>query len=96
VAVASKAQRRGKIYIDYLRNGRGATAIAPYSTRARAGATVSVPIDWDELSPRLKSDHWNVRTLPARLRALRHDPWEAFDDARTAITSKMRQSVGVR
>ncbi|MFO0901040.1 MAG: DNA ligase D [Pirellulales bacterium] len=96
VAVASKAQRRGKIYIDYLRNGRGATAIAPYSTRARAGATVSVPIDWDELSPRLKSDHWNVRTLPARLRALRHDPWEAFDDARTAISSKMRRAVGVQ
>jgi len=96
LAVASKSQRRGKIYVDYLRNGRGATAIAPYSTRARAGATVSVPIRWEELTPTLKSDHWNVRSLPARLRSLRHDPWEDFDEARTAITAKMRKAVGLR
>ena len=50
IATASKAKRAGKIYLDYLRNEQGATAIASYSTRARSGATVATPLTWDELS----------------------------------------------
>ena len=49
-ARSSKAKRKGKIYVDYLRNARGATSVAPYSTRARAGAPASVPLDWDKLA----------------------------------------------
>ena len=67
----SKAARKGKIFVDYLRNGRGATAIAPYSTRARAQATVSGPIAWEELSARLRSDQFTIKNLPARLKRLR-------------------------
>src|ERR1051325_8082367 len=65
--------RPGKIFLDYLRNGRGASAIVPYSTRARPGAPVSVPLTWDALSPHIRSDHYTVRNLPKRLASLRRD-----------------------
>jgi len=57
IATMSKAARTGKIFIDYLRNGRGSSAVAPYSTRAKPGATVSAPIAWEELTSSLHSDH---------------------------------------
>ncbi len=75
---AAKRERGGKIFLDYLRNGRGATAVAAYSTRARAGAPVSTPLSWDELSTVIKSDHFTVATLPARLNSLGEDPWRGF------------------
>ena len=74
----SKAKRVGKIYIDYVRNNRGATSIAPYSTRAKERATVSVPLRWTELSGRIRSDTYALRTLPNRLRRLEGDPWEGY------------------
>ena len=74
LATASKAQRRGRIFLDYLRNGRGATAVVAYSSRARAGATVSTPIGWDELGPELHSDRFTVSNLLHRL-AHGGDPW---------------------
>jgi bifunctional non-homologous end joining protein LigD len=76
VATQSKAKRKGKTFIDYLRNGRGATFIAPYSTRARAGAPIAVPLDWDELSVKLPPNHFNVRNVQKRLAQLRRDPFE--------------------
>jgi bifunctional non-homologous end joining protein LigD len=74
----AKAARRGKIFIDYLRNDRGATAVAPYSTRAKPGAPVSTPLAWDELSSRIQSDHFRVDNIRQRLQGLAHDPWESF------------------
>jgi bifunctional non-homologous end joining protein LigD len=90
----SKAKRRGKIFLDYLRNGRGATAIASYSTRARPRAPVATPVRWDELGGALRPDRYAVDNLRRRLAALRSDPWEGFDDARRAITRKMQAAVG--
>ncbi len=87
-----KAQRKGRIFLDYLRNGRGATAIAAYSTRARAGAPVSMPLDWDELDLRLRPDAWTVTNAGKRLR--RPDPWSGFYACRQSITSPMRRAVG--
>ncbi|KQS72342.1 DNA ligase [Rhizobium sp. Leaf371] len=78
LAVATKAKRRGRIFIDYLRNGRGATAVAPYSTRARPGAAVSAPLEWSELSDAIGPDYFTVETMPARLAALKTDPWDGF------------------
>jgi bifunctional non-homologous end joining protein LigD len=89
IATMSKAARKGKIFIDYLRNGRGATSIAPYSTRAKAGATVSVPIAWNELKPGLKSDHFTIENLPARLSRLKNDPWADLPKIKQLITATM-------
>ncbi len=75
VATATKSKRNGRIFIDYLRNSREATAVAPYSTRARAGAPVSAPIDWSELGALESAHQYTVLNLPARLKRLRKDPW---------------------
>jgi bifunctional non-homologous end joining protein LigD len=86
VANMSKAKRRGKIFIDYLRNARGATAIAPYSTRARPGATVAMPIRWEDLKPSLTADAFTIRGLERRLRRSPPDPWAGYERARRSIT----------
>ncbi|HVR19022.1 MAG TPA: non-homologous end-joining DNA ligase, partial [Polyangiaceae bacterium] len=85
VATQSKAKRKGKIYIDYLRNARGATFVAPYSTRARDGAPVAVPLDWDELTPRLDPSAFTVRTLGRRLKARPNDPFERMATLRQKL-----------
>jgi bifunctional non-homologous end joining protein LigD len=92
VSVMTKSRRKGRVFVDYLRNGRGATAVAAYSTRARAGAPVSVPITWDELSTGIRANHFTVENLRQRLDFLKHDPWEGFFDSgqTLAITTRPR------
>jgi bifunctional non-homologous end joining protein LigD len=92
-SVMSKQKRRGRIFIDYLRNGRGATSVAPYSTRARQGATVSVPIAWEELSASLKPDAFRIDNVLERLGALKKDPWEDYFTVRQSITKPMREKA---
>ena len=75
VATATKAKRNKRIFIDYLRNSREATAVAPYSTRARPGAPVSVPIDWSELNSLKSANQYTVQNLVQRMSRLRKDPW---------------------
>ncbi|MEJ0075666.1 MAG: DNA ligase D [Alphaproteobacteria bacterium] len=75
VSKMTKSIRGGKIFVDYLRNGRGATAIVAYSTRARPGAAISVPVTWDELGPKLTPNKFTVRNIGKRLATLKKDPW---------------------
>ena len=72
----SKAERRGRILIDYLRNDPTSTAIAPYSTRSREGAPVATPLAWEELGDKLEPKAFNEKTVPGRLKALHQDPWK--------------------
>ena len=88
VSVVSKAQRKGRILVDYLRNGRGATGVAPYSSRARAGATVAMPLGWDELSPAVGSGYFTVVNAPARIQSLKSDPWADFHAAAVPLGGK--------
>jgi bifunctional non-homologous end joining protein LigD len=94
-ATMSKAARHGKIFIDYFRNDRGATAVIPYSPRARPRAPVSVPLAWDELSTRIRSDHFTIRTIAKRLASLRQDPWKGMASHRQGLggASKALQRV---
>ena len=85
VATATKSKRNKRIFIDYLRNSREATAVAPYSTRARAGAPVSVPIDWSELGALKSANQYTVLNLPARLKRLRKDPWANIGRLKQAL-----------
>lgn len=89
VATMSKAARNGRIFIDYLRNGAGATTVVAYSLRARDGAPVSVPITWDELGDDLRPDHFHVGEMPQRLASLRRaDPWRGFIGHRQRLSAR--------
>lgn len=94
-ANASKAKRKGKIYIDYLRNGRGATAIASYSLRARPNFPVATPIFWDELRGLPGGGAFDRVSILPRLAKLSQDPWEDLRLSARKITQKMRRAVGM-
>jgi bifunctional non-homologous end joining protein LigD len=91
VATISKAKRSGKILVDYLRNGRGATAVVVYSTRARERATVSMPLAWEELAPGLGPAHFTVENAGARLAGLEEDPWADFRKAAAPLDGTGRK-----
>ncbi len=88
VATITKSKRRGKILIDYLRNGRNNTAVAAYSSRARKGAAVSMPLRWNELSEDIRADHFTVMNAPTRLNSLKSDPWADFFKAGVPLEIK--------
>jgi len=78
--------------VDYLRNTRGATAVAPYSLRARAGATVATPLSWDELSAKTPPSTFTIATVPDRI-ARKKDPWAGYEGRRQRLTSAMRRAL---
>jgi bifunctional non-homologous end joining protein LigD len=78
IATASKAKRKGRIFIDWLRNERGATAILPYSPRARKGAAVAVPVSWSELSRLKSAAAFDTVAVLKRLKGAKRDPWPDY------------------
>lgn len=95
IATMSKAKRKGKIFIDYLRNGRGATSICAFSTRRRPGAPISTPVAWEELTTDLRPDSYTIGNIRDRLSSLQKDPWEDYFSVRQSITAKMRKQLGL-
>jgi bifunctional non-homologous end joining protein LigD len=95
ISTAHRADRRGLILLDYLRNARTATAVAAYSVRARPSATVSLPIDWDELTGRFKPARWTIRTVPSHLRRSTADPWARFSASRQRLRPAALKTLGI-
>jgi bifunctional non-homologous end joining protein LigD len=89
VAKSGPRNRVGRIFIDYLRNGWGATTAAAWSARARPGLGVSVPVDWSELAQIDSGAHWTVRDVAPRL-ALGNAPWAGFTASRQTLTRAMK------
>ncbi|MDK1375221.1 MULTISPECIES: DNA ligase D [unclassified Sinorhizobium] len=92
IATMSKAKRKGRIFIDWLRNERGATAICPYSTRAREGGPVATPVDWDELEDLEAANSFRIADILARIEA-GTDPWRDVGKTRQALTKKILSTV---
>ena len=95
VSTIPKARRHGKILIDYLRNQRGMTAVAAYSTRARPGATVSMPLAWEELTLEIGPAYFTTRNTPTRLSSSA-DPWADFRAAAAPIEEERKQAKPTR
>jgi bifunctional non-homologous end joining protein LigD len=89
----SLKQRGGRIFVDYLRNRRGATSICAFSTRRKPGAPVAVPLRWDELGPRMRGDRYTVKNVRRRLGQLDGDPWEGYEGLRQLITPAMERAL---
>ena len=91
-ATMSKAKRKGRIFIDWLRNERGSTAIAPYSVRARPGGPVATPVSWDELGDLKAANGFHIEEVLVRLEA-GTDPWTEADEWSQSVTKKMIAAV---
>ena len=92
-ATSGPKNRVGKIFIDYLRNARGASTVAAYSVRARPGLPVSVPISREELKGLRSAQQWTVANLQQRLDGLKADPWDGYAN-RQKISKKMWEKLG--
>ncbi|MEI2414822.1 DNA ligase D [Orrella sp. JC864] len=96
IAKASKSSRKGVVFVDYLRNGEGATAVAAFSARAREGAPVSMPVPWEVLDEKrdLRGKAFNVRN--AVQPTARDDPWKDYEAARVTLTQAMLRKMSVK
>ncbi|AZO46311.1 DNA ligase D [Mesorhizobium sp. M7D.F.Ca.US.005.01.1.1] len=91
VANMSKAKRKGRMFLDYLRNGQGSTAICPWSTRAREGAGCAVPVSWEELPSCESANGFDV--FAAAARAQLPEAWEGYFDVEQTLTERIRHAV---
>jgi bifunctional non-homologous end joining protein LigD len=93
-AKMGEKNRLKKVFVDYLRNRRGASTVAAYSARARPGLPVSVPIEWNELDID-SAAQWTIRTLPERMAGMKKDAWASPGKAHT-LTAAMKKKLGLR
>ena len=91
VAKSGARNRVGRIFIDYLRNGKGATTVAAFSARARPGLGVSMPVAWKELPKLAAADQWNIANVHERLKRLRADPWKDYRKVKQTLEDAARQ-----
>ena len=89
LATSSKRLRKGRVFVDYLRNSRGATSVASFSLRARPGAPVAMPMRWAELGRLKSAAQFTLRNTPARVRRLRSHPWDGIDDVEQDLSGIM-------
>lgn len=92
---SARRERAQRIYIDWLRNAQGATAIAAYSVRARAGAPVATPLHWDEVAGRMRPEKYHVGNVVRRLQGLHSDPWQALRRKGQTLTAAMKRELGI-
>jgi bifunctional non-homologous end joining protein LigD len=85
LATASKAKREGRIFIDWLRNTRGATSVASWSLRARKGAPVAMPVRWEDLAKIKEATAFDLAAAAKRAKTLRKDPWQGFSESRQSL-----------
>ncbi|WP_095187533.1 DNA ligase D [Pseudomonas sp. Irchel 3E19] len=95
-AVSGPKNRVGRIFIDYLRNGLGATTICAYAARTREGLPVSVPLFREEVAEIKGGNQWNVHNVHERLAAVGDEPWADMKKTRQSITAEMRKRVGMK
>ena len=95
VATMGKAKRAGRVYVDWLRNGEGATAVAAYSPRSRPGLPVSMPIAWPELERDVRGAHFTIANVPGILARRRRDPWAGYAATRQSLTAAHRRALRV-
>lgn len=91
-----KVSRGGRIFVDYLRNAEGATAVAAYSLRAKAGAPVSLPLAWNELTRDVRFAHFHAGNVPARIARQKVDPWAGIADAAVPLDAATMARVGYK
>jgi bifunctional non-homologous end joining protein LigD len=95
-AVLGPKNRVGKIFVDYLRNSKGASTVAAFSARSRSGMGVSMPIAWEEIRQVKAADQWTIHTAVARQHSLGGDPWQGYWRCRQGITAAMRRAVEMK
>ncbi len=93
-SMMTKSRRIGKIFVDYMRNIRGATAIEVYSTRARKGAPIAVPLGWEELME-VRPDSFTLKNIRQRIKEA-GNPWQGYMDLKQPITERMKEKLGIR
>jgi bifunctional non-homologous end joining protein LigD len=91
VAKSGAANRVGRIFIDYIRNGHGATTAAAFSARARPGLGVSMPVAWDELPKLKRGDQWTIANAREYLSFQKTDPWSNYWKKKQTLNSAMRK-----